>query len=405
MLKKLKYYIFAVDLFAPNVFSGINGILGKLYTGSEGDNRYIIFCLFFTVASIIIILYDFIHKSIKLSSLELLFLFSPIIFILLFYIESPQSLQAFKMFQQYIIWGVPAIVIGIYLEKSKQLHLMTEPMIFFCLLMLIGLVRTWIFGLAKALIENETAGESYQAASYTSALCYSVFLYVCLFRNLVPQIISRYRLLWMTLMLLCVIIIFLTGGRGGMVMVLIATAVFVYYYQKNNNISFKSKVIIATCIVLGIISIIVIIHSNPILNETSQRVFSYISEDGIDMSKTSHRDEAYLKAWKNISLSPVYGHGIFKYFDINGNYPHNIFLEILLQGGWIFLFLFVVFFFLYFRKLSIILKTSEENTFFLIFLLSPLVSLIFSGSYISTGLFWFCLSYVSNYRLTLRNTI
>lgn len=275
-------------------------------------------------------------------------------------------------------------------------------MFFFCLLMLIGLVRTWIFGLTKALLENETSGESYQAASYTSALCYSVFLYICLYKSYIPFRISKYWLLLIPLMLLCIIIIFLTGGRGGMVMALSATSILIYYYERKNKISIKTKIIITLSLVFGIICLLYIINTNPILSETSQRVFSYITEDGIDMSKTSHRDEAYLKAWKNISLSPMFGHGIFKYFDVNGNYPHNIILEILLQGGLIFLSLFLGTGLLYFRKLYRMLKISNKNVFFLIFFFTPLVSLLFSGTYIGSGLFWFCLAYVANYKLNKR---
>lgn len=377
-------------------------MLGKTFTGSEGDNSYILFCCFFTVISMTIIMSDFIRRRVSFSSMELLFLLSPIAFITLFYMESPSSLQATKMFQQYIIWVIPAIAIGIYLEKERNIEKMIKPMFFFCLLMLIGLVRTWIFGLTKALLENETSGESYQAASYTSALCYSVFLYICLYKSYIPFRISKYWLLLIPLMLLCIIIIFLTGGRGGMVMALSATSILIYYYERKNKISIKTKIIITLSLVFGIICLLYIINTNPILSETSQRVFSYITEDGIDMSKTSHRDEAYLKAWKNISLSPMFGHGIFKYFDVNGNYPHNIILEILLQGGLIFLSLFLGTGLLYFRKLYRMLKISNKNVFFLIFFFTPLVSLLFSGTYIGSGLFWFCLAYVANYKLNKR---
>lgn len=400
-MQKVKYYIFTVELFCSQIFSALMGVLGREFSGSEGDSSYIFFCMFFTSLSIFIIIHDFIREQIKFTKIELLLLSSPFFIIYLFILEQPIEEQATNMFMQYLLWCVPAITIGIYIGKKNSIKDLVIPLTVCAILLILGLSKAWLGNLGGFLVRRSTSGESYQAASYSAAISFSILLFLFLFKKLIPPIVAKYRLFFLPLMFLCLIIIFLTGGRGGMVLVIVTTFVFLILYQKKNNIAFKTKVKIILSLLISIFILITYIHSNPILNETSQRVFSYISTEGVDMSQTSHRDEAYSKALKNINHSPVVGYGFFKYFDTNKNYPHNIILEFLLQGGVIYLFLILLFSILYFRKLNIMIHHSLQNSIILIFLLYTLVKVMFSGSYISTGTFWFSISYVISYHLNI----
>ncbi len=373
------------------------GVFGKEFSGSDGDNSYILFCSFFAFISLLIIYWDFLQNEIKFTRIELLLLFSPIIIIALFFFERPIIEQARKMFMQYLIWGIPALSIGIYIGKKNSLEKIIIPLLVCAIFLLFGLCRTWLFNLS-GIIRESTSGESYQVASYSAAICFSIFIYAFLFKKFIPILITKYRILLLPLMFICLIIIFLTGGRGGMVLTIVSTLVFLFLYQKKNKISLQTKTITALCIGLGILILIIYIQHNPILSETSHRVFSYISEDGIDMSQTSHRDEAYNRALLHISQAPLLGYGFFKYFDINNNYPHNFFLELLLQGGISYIIVFIIISILYFRKLRLMLQTADKNIILLIVLLYSLVRLMFSGSYISTGTFWFSLTYVATYK-------
>ncbi len=395
-MQQLKYYIFAIELLSVQMFSGLNGLLGREFSGSEGDSSYIIFCSFFAFLSIFIVLAEFIFRNVKLSPLEIILLSSPAIVILIYYLENTASKQAFRMFQQYMVWSIPGIYVGLYLEKKNTIRKMLMPLICCVSVILLGLSRSWLVGFGSNMFVKESiSGESYQAASYMAAFCFETLLFVCLFKKNLPYRIRRYHLLSIPLMFICLIIIFLTGGRGGMVLVILSGVVLLYYFMRLNKISMRKKVILAVSLLLAIVFIVSFIQSDPILSETSQRVFSYISDGGIDMSKTSHRDETYAKAIHNISQAPLSGYGLFGYFDVNDNYPHNIFLEFTLQGGIFVLIFFILATVIYFFKVAKLIRYDHNQLIFLLFLLVPFVELEFSSSYLSSGLFWFSLAYAS----------
>src|SRR5690606_30091320 len=77
----------------------------------------------------------------------------------------------------------------------------------------------------------------------------------------------------------------------------------------------------------------------PEFEKSFSRVFSYISSEGIEWDSTSGRNDLYEKAIEYISKSPIIGYGVFGMFSEFGFYPHNLILEVLLQGGLVYLIL------------------------------------------------------------------
>lgn len=127
------------------------------------------------------------------------------------------------------------------------------------------------------------------------------------------------------------------------------------------------------------------------------RAFSYISSSGIDMAQTSNRDIVFELAQKNIEANLYTGYGIFHTIGAFG-YPHNIFLEIL-EGGGIFYFAFWIIILIISIKRAYFIIKIERNLLFLVPLfIYPSVNLLFSGSYLMTGMFWFVLVFVLIYK-------
>ena len=127
------------------------------------------------------------------------------------------------------------------------------------------------------------------------------------------------------------------------------------------------------------------------------RAFSYISSSGIDMAQTSNRDIVFELAQKNIEANRYTGYGIFHTIGAFG-YPHNIFLEIL-EGGGIFYFAFWIIILIISIKRAYFIIKIERNLLFLVPLfIYPFVNLLFSGSYLMTGMFWFVLVFVLIYK-------
>lgn len=73
--------------------------------------------------------------------------------------------------------------------------------------------------------------------------------------------------------------------------------------------------------------------------------------------------EKYLPAINYISSKPIFGYGMGASKGLYGNYPHNIFLEVLSIGGIILLFPFLFILILYFKVVYLILKYHLNNSY------------------------------------------
>ena len=86
------------------------------------------------------------------------------------------------------------------------------------------------------------------------------------------------------------------------------------------------------------------------------------------------------------------------YIDSDLPYPHNIFLEFLLQGGVIYLTFWIILFAKLFKKFKQLLRKDDTNFFLIPISVFPFIQLLASGTYLESGLFWFTIAYVFNYK-------
>jgi O-antigen ligase len=179
----------------------------------------------------------------------------------------------------------------------------------------------------------------------------------------------------------------------------LATAILIYLRLRRKN---KFAVIIF--ISITIISITVLLSDiiprgvTDVMQTGSERIFSYITPSGVDLSETSGRGEVYSNAWKLIKEQPALGYGIFKYADISKGYPHNIFMEFLLQGGIVYLIFWIIVLIKFFIKFNRIIEVDNINLLLIPISIYPFTLLLFSGSYLMSALFWFVIAYVSNFK-------
>ena len=102
-----------------------------------------------------------------------------------------------------------------------------------------------------------------------------------------------------------------------------------------------------------------------------------------------------------IKDKPIIGNGIFSYYDkfpVN-NYAHNLILEVLVQGGIIYLIVFASFLTFLGGKSNKIRK-QNKRLFNIVFILVvyQFGELMVSGTYVKTGLFWLIISYITFYK-------
>ena len=190
-----------------------------------------------------------------------------------------------------------------------------------------------------------------------------------------------------------------SGGRGGVVFLFALAGLISLIFVKKRNI-FKVLFFVLPLGLLGVVIIFDLVQNSVLentFNRGMDRAFSYISSSGIDMAQTSNRDIVFELAQKNIEANLYTGYGIFHTIGAFG-YPHNIFLEIL-EGGGIFYFAFWIIILIISIKRAYFIIKIERNLLFLVPLfIYPSVNLLFSGSYLMTGMFWFVLVFVLIYK-------
>jgi O-antigen ligase len=189
--------------------------------------------------------------------------------------------------------------------------------------------------------------------------------------------------------------VILSAGRGGLMVVLVGLVIFII--RKKGFVKFLKYLfwsLFIICVLSYLTSKLDLFFSER-LDKSFDRLFSFISSDGINMEGTSNRNDFYGIAIAKISESLIYGYGIFGLVDTLGEYyPHNIFLEILLQGGLIYLFVFIIVMITFILKLYKLIKINKNEDIILIPIIYSFVMLLFSSSYLQEPFFWFSLTYV-----------
>lgn len=397
-LNKLPFesIIYFVNLYFGLIFFAVYGILGLTYSGASNDRGFV----YGYMALDIIVLIYFLSNILRhgIHGRDLVMLLIATVFLVVYFVSPPYSEDGIQDGRIFIAESIPAILIGIVLAKTDRLNSLSKYYDILNLILTIGLALN--FGLFTSGVIGGLAGTTnYQALSYTAALAFSINLFGILAGKFYPERFkifnsSFYFVVELVFLPVQILACIMSGGRGGAILIILSFIVVLFYSNKWNKRKSRTLFALLAVAVSGllVISFLPEQYLDPILNGLN-RQFSYIGKEGIDMSETSNRDFAYTEALQAYSESPVYGYGLYKYADRLGFYPHNIFLQVMVQGGTLYLFIFVVSMIAILIKAFRMLKDSS-NSLLIIIALYPVVQLLFSGSYTRDPLFWFLVSYI-----------
>lgn len=387
-MEKLKYLFYPATLLGAELYSAYCGI--TRHQQNEGDIYYLYFMIFLFLVSISLIFHDLFVKKKKFDKWVIAI---PMLYTLLYYFdctfENPPLEWTSKSYQFFLFFCIPPIFIASILG-NRGLNLTNFLKILDIYIIIIGI------GMISYLPVMILAGgmiKGYLNISYQAALAFGYLYY-----NILNRPSERYGVLnskaGRVISIFMCILLFLTcissGGRGGAILLILFIILISCKYTNKSNMIKVAALYIPILLLTIYITSEIIGQSvlSTIFENGFQRIFSYLTTNGIDMSQTSNRDEAYELALKHIEDNIVLGNGIFHTIGKYG-YPHNIFLEILEGGGIFYLTLWIVI--LFQSAKSFIINTFKRNKSFALFplMLYPCVMLLFSGSYIMTGLFWF----------------
>lgn len=283
---------------------------------------------------------------------------------------------------------IPAVLTGMYMlshdDIMKKVEYALLPFILLYTITLASVAFTANIGVNIAQTFN-TDFLNYQSISYYSIFAFSFNMY------LIVQCSNSYtryrRYILIALAILQVIITIMAGGRGAFVL----GCVFTLYFALK-HITF-SKLISYILIGLAVLlTINAILSDNEIFKMGFERIFNFFGNT--EAIGTDNRWIRWNLAWNAFTKSPVFGHGLGSVFYEVGFYSHNIFTDMLCEGG-VVLFLIFIFVLMKFIRASQILITEDyRNEIIVIVFLCSFVMNSFSGYYLSDTGIWLSLTYV-----------
>ncbi|MBM7095681.1 O-antigen ligase family protein [Bacillus sp. H-16] len=308
------------------------------------------------IFTILLIIYKFKFKKYVISFLTLLTLF----FLTNYFLFGNREVTL-VIFMEFLMKSFSLFIIGSFPFLTPYLK---KSFYFFAILNFIALTIIVILGFVESI--------SYMRFGYAMLPTLLVSIYA-----LRDISIIKYKLLWILICFSSFIIIFIYGSRGPLVGLLIFIFIILFLDVKAN---FFKKMFIFLILILGYIYTFIYDGFLKILDfiyfELNLQTYSIIKlkvmvERGLAES-SSGRDYLYESFFEQIKSNPIFGSGIGITQEVWGVTPHNLFLQIMLEFGFVGLVIFIGLGGLAFYFLARIRRVNND--------LFLLISIIFSVS-------------------------
>ena len=397
----MKNCFLTYSIFSSILFFSIISILRVSYLGGESNNSYLYASAMSFLFSIFVVVPYFFKKASRIPHLVVVILVIAGIFIL----ASFEGYIGSRTLNLFTVFSLPNILIGTYLGSQSGLSRITKWLDIVMLIITLGLIMS----LDEFLMAMYMGDKGYsQDKSYFACLAFLLNLFLLQFGHKFQRFSftsnKSYMYICSLLLPVQVLLLLISGGRGGFVALAVGVIFFFHCVRETGVKNTGRFLSIAFGAIIAIIFLGSMLSSHflELLSNSIDRIFSYISSSGIDLTQTSHRDEVYEVSIKRILERPFLGYGFFSYSEVLGEwpYPHNLFLEWILQGGVFFFIFFFIFLLKQIKKLYANLLMDESLIMLIPLLFYSLSELMFSATYICMPLFWFCMAYLFNYKNT-----
>lgn len=367
--------------------------------------------VFIAVCSITTFLWSvFKNKRLYISELfSLLFIVYIIINVTLVSISHTLiNISAKDTFIEMMVKTVPSILLAIVAARKHIHRALVHVLDFFVVIMSIGYIKPCVgmlFGGVTRTTLFDTYGVDYQTISYYAAYWFCLDMFMIIVGRKYTDMRFGKSVGFQICRLICAALLFITslssGGRGGFVLILadIFFWLILYMIQKKK---YKQLIVSIIIIIVGLILVSKMIAQSHSLFLGFDRVFEFIGPSGLDWGGTSGRDIIYKKDLELISQSPIWGYGI-----TGGNYYgikscHNWFLEMLVEGGIIYLFFWICILFSFGKKILRGIQKDERYLIIFTIFMTDFIGLMFSFVSWRCTAIWFSVFYVLNDREVLK---
>lgn len=313
--------------------------------------------------------------------------------------------------RQFLFFGtnaVPAIFLAMHIYRYNRFDMVARNAEIIMLICTLALILNIPVMMSETSFQKIGGGGGHQDISYTAAFCFTINLTNILSRNRLFRykifLTKTFKIIYFSLLPIQAIICILGGGRGGALLLVFGFLSITYIYSRQH---FGSVI---RWSIPAILVFVIIVAYSEVFSEGFGRAFDYLQGGTVDLSinqsdleRTQLREQSYAI----IGESPIIGYGLWNGLIVAGYYMHNVFLDILIAGGFVYLFLFILIMNKVYKTSYRILLTDNSKCMLLPYILYPSILLLFSGFYLSNSLFWFftvlALLYRKQYRSSGRN--
>lgn len=391
-MRELRDFLAISTLFAANLYYSLQ----KLFHAAYDPSLYKGFVVVCGIVSMLVCVWELLNQKIRMGiTFWMMGVFLPVAFVIELLFERSTSGLSMSfinfMLTVTIASCFPAIFVGIYIAQrgldnvAKWLDII-HPILtlapFITIITAQG-TKVWM-GMAN-----------YQYVSYQAAFCFCLAVcYIMMGEKMNRFAICKarwYRYVEYILMLMSLVACIGSGGRGGFLLIVLGTGYMLYVTGRLTRMLGSGLVVMVFLYMLS--STLGDTRMTSRFNYGATRVFSYINDDGsIDVHSTSGREVLMEGAWNYAKSHNFMGTGLLRADQDFQGYPHNFELEVLAQGGVLFL-IFWIIILLYVNKHCIYLSTRHNEYLILPLVAYPMVYLQASGTYLQEPLFWFCVTY------------
>lgn len=394
-----KNLINTLVLNGPLIFFSITALMGMRFSPEEGAGLlYKIYMAVLFVIGVNPIIKKFIKN--QFENKYVLPLFVVVFYIFFGYIQLHDD---GGFFMQMVCFTIPPICIALTMNQHEGLLGMMkwiELLLPIFAISFIFMIRNMLF------VRLEGDLTSYdQSASYYAAFLFIIVVYLLRYNNVRPKFafLDRKWVKAVEVILLpyFFVVCFFGGGRGAVVLIFVCLffqvnllkRIPIGYYWKG----FFILIVLSFFVYIGIERLSD--EYSDLLKHNFDRISALIEGGHVDASASSGRDKIWKDAFNTWTVSPLFGYGLFSYMDHFYIRPHNLFLEVMLQGGLVLLFILCYILFRAFIKYRRMLKIDKSQIFLMPFLLFTFTELSLSGSYWFEPFFWFVLVYIYSFNL------
>lgn len=281
---------------------------------------------------------------------------------------------------------LPALLMGAAMHTERGVLEKVEKSLIFFVALYTYLLARFVFSSQLGLNQKETfdtdTGLNYQTISYYSIFTYGLTLYIISYGHY-PRWI-RVSLFFAAF--LQVLLAMMAGGRGAFVLGIVFT---LYFGLK--RISLLNLLVYISLVAIGLYALQRYMAGSEMMQAGFDRIWGFFSDS--EAIEDDIRWERYRLAWISFRHSPIVGHGLGSVFYEIGMYSHDVFLDVLCEGGVLLMGIFLLILFRFYQKSRFLLKVDSRNEIVIIIFLSSFVLLWFSSYYMSDTGFWLMISY------------